>query len=167
MATQVSIVTFDLAIRKVGVKTFELAGQNYHPIYILGPYRLLIVSGGSIVAFIWTIIPFPITERSQMRRDLGSSIYLLARYYNCVQSQIRARFQGTEGDTKDPHSPGQILSAQELIMFAQEAFLLGELRAHSALTGWDVTIGGKFPKNKFDEIIQDTQSLLHHFACLA
>lgn len=167
MTTQVSILTLDLAIRKVGAEVFAIAGIPYHPIYILAPYRLLCVTGGSIVAFIWTIIPFPITERSQLRRDLGTSTYLLAKYYNCVQSLIRARFQGTEGDPDMPHSPGQIMSSNELKMFAEEALLLGQLREHSTLSAFDVTIGGKFPQGKFDEIIQDTQNLLHHFACLA
>lgn len=167
MTTQVSILTLDLAIHKIGMESFKIAGIPYHPIYILAPYRLLCVTGGCIVAFIWTIIPFPITERSQLRRDLGASIYLLATYYNCVQSLIRARFQGTEGEPNMLHSPGKVLSSNELKMFAEEALLLNQLREHSTLSAWDVTIGGKFPQDKFDEIIQDTQNLLHHFACLA
>ena len=56
--------------------------QAYYPVWELGLIRLATVLGGLFVAWVWTIIPYPITEHSQLRKNLGSSLYLLANYYS-------------------------------------------------------------------------------------
>lgn len=163
MVTQVLIVGYELEVRKVGLQRATSNGQPYYPIYLLAPYRLACVAGGMLVAFIWTFFPYPITARSQLRKDLGASLYLLANFYSCVHTTIGIRFQGAEGDMDLKDSPGRQLEKARGKVFAKELILLARLREHSAFTAWEPTFGGKFPKQQYDEIIEQVQKSGHSF----
>ena len=106
------------------------------------------------VAFIWTFFPYPLTARSQLRQDLGVSLYLLANFYSIVHTTFGLRIKGTEGDMESKESPGQKLQKARSKVYAKELVLLAGLRQHSAFTAWEPTIGGKFPKEHYDTIIQ-------------
>ena len=141
----------------VGRSHFQAAtssGQPYYPIYLLAPYRLACVSGGMLVAFIWTFFPYPLTARSQLRQDLGVSLYLLANFYSIVHTTIGLRIKGTEGDTESKESPGGKLRRAREKVYVKELTLLAGLRQHSSFTAWEPTFGGKFPKQEYDTIIQ-------------
>ena len=103
IVTQILIVSYELQVRKVGVAASIRTGQKILPVsvsrgvndnmlilsigfYELAPYRLACVAGGCFVAFIWTIFPYPLSDRSWLRKDLGSTLYLLANYYAVVHS---------------------------------------------------------------------------------
>lgn len=109
------------------------------------------------VAFIWTFFPFPITERSQLRKDLGASLYLLANFYSIVHITVRTRIRGEEGDPSDKLSPGNKLDKARTKVYAKQLLLLGGLRQHSEFTSWEPTFGGKFPKAQYDTIIDEVQ----------
>ena len=166
MVTQIITLGYALQVNLIGVKRSEVNGQIYHPIYVLAPYRLASVAAGSLIAYIWTIFPYPITDRSKLRKDLGTSIYALAKYYACVHAQIVARFQNLEGDPNMPSSLGKQLTKSENEIFNDVLALLQELRMHSSLTTWELVMGGKFPQETFHSIIDGTQSLLTHFALM-
>lgn len=75
IVTQVLIVGYELQVKKIGQKAAAAGGQPYYPIYILAPYRLAAVAGGSLVAFIWTSFPYPITDRYvSLPKWLGSCL---------------------------------------------------------------------------------------------
>lgn len=132
-------------------------GQPYYPVYLLAPYRLACVSGGMFVAFFWTFFPYPLTARSQLRKDLGVSLYLLANFYSIVHTTVGLRIKGTEGDLESKHSPGRRLEKARREVYVKELALLAGLRQHSAFTAWEPTFGGKFPRAQYDIIIQETQ----------
>ena len=110
-----------------------------------------------LVAFIWTFFPFPLTARSQLRKDLGASLYLLANYYSCVHTTVRMRLDGSGGNPQDKTSPERRLDKARAQVFTKELALLAGLRQHSAFTKWEPTLGGKFPRQKYDTIIQEVQ----------
>lgn len=167
MVTQVLIVGYELQVRKVGKMVATSNGQPYYPIYLLAPYRLAVVSGGMAVAFIWTFFPYPLTARSQLRKDLGVSLYLLAQFYGCVHTTIRMRLGGEEGDMTDKGSPGRRLQKAREGLFTKELVLLAGLRQHSAFTVWEPTFGGKFPRKQYDAIIQGVQNILNYMALIS
>ena len=109
------------------------------------------------VAFIWTFFPYPITERSQLRKELGASLYLLANFYSLVHTTVRTRLRGEEGDLNEKSSPGNKLDKARTKVFAKQMTLLGGLRDHSSYTSWEPTFGGKFPKVQYDIIIEKVQ----------
>ena len=139
------------------VQVAERSGQPAYPLYELAPYRLACVAGGIFVAFIWTFFPYPLTARSQLRRDLGTSLYLLAKYYSCVHTTVDMRLIGSEGDPDDKESPGRRLDKARKAVFTKELALLAGLRQHLAFTAWEPTLGGKFPRSQYDAIIQEVQ----------
>jgi hypothetical protein len=80
--SKVLIIGYELEVRRLGVAVATSNGQPYYPIYLLAPYRLATVAGGCLVAWIWSYIPYPITAKSVLRRQLGESIYLLASKFH-------------------------------------------------------------------------------------
>lgn len=109
------------------------------------------------VAFFWTFFPYPLTARSQLRKDLGVSLYLLANFYSIVHTTVGLRLTGREGDLTSKHSPGSRLEKARREVYVKELTLLGGLRQHSAFTAWEPNFGGRFPKEQYDAIIQQVQ----------
>lgn len=98
------------------------------------------------MAFVWTIFPYPLSDRSWLRQDLGSTLYLLANYYSIVHSTIGARMHNTEGDMGSKSSPGRRLEKVRHRVFGKLMLLLPSLTQHSEWQKWELTIGGKFPR---------------------
>lgn len=167
MVTQVLIVGYELQVRKVGEKVATSNGQPAYPIYELAPYRLACVAGGMLVAFIWTFFPYPLTARSQLRKDLGASLYVLASFYSCVHTTVHMRLTGSEGDMDVKTSPGRMLEKARHKLFTQELALLAGLRQHSAFTAWEPSFGGKFPRQQYDTIIQGVQNILDYMSLIS
>jgi hypothetical protein len=166
MVTQIITLGYALQVNLIGIKPSEVNGQIYHPVYILAPYRLASVAAGSLIVYIWTIFPYPITDRSKLRKDLGTSIYALAKYYSCVHAQIVARFQLLEGDANMPSSLGSQLIKSEKELFNNVLASIRGLRTESSFATWEL-VGGKFPQKTFHSIIDGTESLLTHFALMS
>lgn len=155
----ISIVTttltigYELEVRKLGIKVATSNGQSYLPIYELAPYRLATVAGGLLVAFIWTIIPYPITEHSALREDLAKSIYLVANFYSVIHETVNARIRRDEGDLSDKMGPGYRLQKARLKVFSKTSLVITSLKQHLNFLKWEIPIGGKFPKKQYAEII--------------
>lgn len=127
IVTQVLIIGYELQVRKIGIALAASSGQPFYPIYELAPYRLACVAGGSFVAFIWTVFPYPISDRSWMRKDLGTTMKLLANYYSVVHSSIGARIHGTDGEVGDKNSPGRVLEKMRHRIFGKLMMILPAL----------------------------------------
>lgn len=151
--TQVLIIGYELQTRKIGLAAATRTGQPFYPSYELAPYRLACVAGGSFVAFIWTIFPYPVSDRSWIRRDLGLTLYLLACYHSVVQSTIESRMAGTEGSVELKTSPGRQLEKTRQKIFAKLMMLLPSLRQHADWQRWEFSLGGKFPRETYDGIM--------------
>ncbi|KIM93313.1 hypothetical protein OIDMADRAFT_35813 [Oidiodendron maius Zn] len=167
MVTQVLIVGYGLQVNKIGIAASELTLQLYKPTYILAPYRLATTAAGALITFVWTIFPYPVTDRTQLRHDLGNSMYVLAKYYACVYAQIVARLEGTEGDPASYNSIGSELARSERVLFGEVLALLQSIRADSMFTAYEITLGGKFPHATFESIVKGTRNLLGHFALMS
>lgn len=151
--TEVLIIGYELQVRRIGIAAAAKTGQPYYPIFELAPYRLACVAGGSLVSFIWTVFPFPLSDRSWLRRDLGSTLYLLANYYSVIHSTIRSRVNNTEGDMESKTSPGRRLEKARHKIFAKLLMLLPALKQHAEWQKWEANIGGKFPRETYEGII--------------
>ncbi|KAK9376334.1 uncharacterized protein V1513DRAFT_440036 [Lipomyces chichibuensis] len=167
MFTQVLIIGYELEVRKIGVAVATSNGQLYYPIYLLAPYRLATVAGGCLVAWIWSYIPYPITDKSLLRRQLGESIYLLANFYSIVHVTIKSRLEGTGGDPQDNNSPEKRLEKARTKILVKQMKILAQLRRHSAFTKFEPTLGGKFPKAIYDSIIQEVQNIMSYMSLLS
>ncbi|CZR54877.1 uncharacterized protein PAC_04761 [Phialocephala subalpina] len=161
MVTVVLIVGYELQVKQIGIPLSTSNGQVYHPLYELAPYRLAAVLGGVGVAFFFTYFPSVVTARTQLRTDLGSSLYLLSNYYSCIYQTVNHRIRSAEGDPNDENSPGRKLEKARTRLFAKELILLQGMRHHAAFTSWELSIGGKFPRTSYDKLIHHTQNIIH------
>ncbi len=153
IVTQVLIIAYELEVRKIGVAAAQSVGQRYYPTYELAPYRLLTVAGGSLVAFFWTVFPRPMTDRAWLRRDLSATMYVLANYFSVINETLRTALHGTGGAADVPGTPAYRLMKIRQKLFSKLMLLLPSLQLHSDWQKWEPTIGGKFPRSKYEEII--------------
>jgi len=161
------ILGYELQVRKIGIQTATSNGQAYFPIYELAPIRLATVVGGLALAWFWTIFPYPISEHSQVRQNLGKSLYLLANYYSVLHETVNVRLRGAEGDRKSKDSPGVKLDKARLTVFTKCNVLLAGLRAQSAFVKFDIPIGGRFPRETYQEIVGQMQSALNFMSLVS
>ena len=129
--TNTLIIGYELQTDKIGIAQSESNGQTYYPIYTLAPYRLATVCAGLFVAWVWTIFPYPISEHSELRGKLGSSLYLLANYYSVVTETVKVRVRGDDLDMTDKNSPARRLEKMRQTVLSKSMLLLQALRTHS------------------------------------
>ncbi|KAF2138664.1 uncharacterized protein K452DRAFT_233796 [Aplosporella prunicola CBS 121167] len=165
--TLTMIIGYELEVRKIGKAVASTNGQPFYPIYLLAPYRLAAVSGGLAVAFIWTFFPFPLSEHSQLRNKLGASLYLLARYYSVVHETFRVRIRGAEGDMALKKSPGRRMQKARFKIYTKQIMLLTNLRTISDFQKWEVPIGGKFPREKYNNLIGCVENIIRYMSLSA
>jgi uncharacterized membrane protein YccC len=157
IVTMTLIIGYELEVRKIGEQAATASGQPFYPIYILGPYRLAAVACGLLVAFIWTIFPFPISEHSLLRENLGAVLYLLANYYSIIHETVAARTRGDERAVTGTTSAGRRLEKARHKVFSKQILMLNNLQTYSAFLKWEIPIGGRFPKLQYEIIIACTQ----------
>lgn len=129
--------------------------------YIFGPYKLAAVAVACGFMVFWTAFPWTNTAKHKMRRMLGHSIFVLAEFYSATHTNSALWFSKGLGDgLQDPE--GLLRQLEEVIgcLFRKEMRLLDELRTYSYFSKFEPTIGGKFPKKIYDDIISQVQSSL-------
>lgn len=159
MVTVNLIVGYELQVQKIGISQSISNGQSYHPLYELAPFRLATVAAGVGVAFLFTYFPSVVTARNQLRKTLGSSLYLLSHYYSSVHETVVLRIRGAEGKLTDKGSLGRRLEKARTRIFVKELVLLQGMEKHIQFIAWEPTFGGKFPLSSYKKLIHHTQKL--------
>ncbi|ORY68434.1 uncharacterized protein BCR38DRAFT_423239 [Pseudomassariella vexata] len=153
MITHVLIIGYELQVVKIGIDASESSNQPFYPVYELAPYRLATVAAGCLVAFIWTIFPTPLTERGFLRRDLASTMYLLASYHSVVNESLKAKMRNDAGDPGLKTTPAHRLAKHRHHIFGKLMLILPALKSHANFQRWEPTIGGRFPRELYEDII--------------
>ena len=153
----ITLIGYELEAKKIGEAAISASGQSYLGIVVFGPAILATAIAGLFVAFVWAIFPYPITEHSILRRDLGGSLYMLGNYYSTVHETMSARIRGDERDMAGKHSPGRRLQKARMKVYNKQMLLLSNMKVYSTFTKWEILMGGRFPKKKYDDIINSTE----------
>ena len=95
----------ELQVRRLGVKAVEAKGQAIYSPYVLFPYRMAIVTLGILVAYIWTLLPFPLTDHHELRRCLAASLLSLAKLHLVVGENVKTRILGSSDHSSESYSP--------------------------------------------------------------
>ncbi|OBT92362.1 hypothetical protein VE01_09371 [Pseudogymnoascus verrucosus] len=161
------IIGYELQVRKLGLEVATSNGQPYYPIYLFAPYKLAAVAAGCAISFFWAIFPYPITAKSKVRKLLGRSLFVLAKFYSAMHTTIELWMSDELGDIQNRHSPSFKLQAARHELFQEEMLLLNSLRVHSHFTTFEPAIGGKFPKQVYDSIILEIQRILTNMSLMA
>ncbi|EMC94785.1 hypothetical protein BAUCODRAFT_124379 [Baudoinia panamericana UAMH 10762] len=166
LVTAVLIIGYELQVQKIGVAASLSSGQPVYPTYVLAPYRLATILGGLFVAFFWTIFPYPVSETSEMRKDLGAALYLLANFYSVVRETLTSRIRGTDGDVKVKGTHAYQLNEAFDTVVSKLLSLLTNLRTNAAFSKFQVRIGGRFPIEEYEGLIETCQHMLQHLALI-
>jgi len=165
--TMTLIIGYELQVLKIGEATATSNGQAFYPVYELGPIRLATVIGGLFLGWVWTVFPFPVSEHGEQRKSLGSSLYLLANYYSVLHETVRARLRGLDDDPTIKGSVAQRLEKARRTIFGKCNLVLSGMRARAAFIRFDIPVGGKFPRKKYEDIIEQMQSTLNFMALVS
>lgn len=167
VVTQVMIVGYELQVEKIGRAAAERTGQPVYEIYLLGPYRLACVAGGCLVAFIWTIFPSPLTDRTWLRRDLSATLYLVANYSSIINSTLQTKLSEQAGDVNIKGTPAHQLFKFRSKIFGKLMMLIPSMSQHSEWQKWEPTIGGRFPREVYDEIILRSNRIVAYLTLMS
>ncbi|KMQ41869.1 Brefeldin A sensitivity protein-related, domain of unknown function DUF2421 [Trichophyton rubrum] len=154
------IIAFELLSRKLGIEKVESSGLPYYPVYLFGPYRCVAVIVACAISYFWVVFPSPTSAGSRVRKTLGRSLFVLANFYSCMHTSIEVWINQEQGDINDNQSPGQLLDRARTKLLAEEMALLKSLTMFSDFTRYEPPIGGRFPKETYDNIISAIQAIL-------
>lgn len=118
------------------------------------------MAGGCLVAFIWTIFPSPLSDRTLLRRDLSTTLYLLANYFGVISSMLKSNVNGTAGDVNIPGTPAHQLYKVGRKIFGKLMLLIPSMSEHSEGQKWEPAIGGKFPREAYEDIIKRSTRIM-------
>lgn len=141
--------------------------DNVCRIYLLGPHRLACVAGGCLVAFIWTIFPSPLTDRTWLRRDLSATLYLVANYSSIINSTLQTKLSEQAGDVNIKGTPAHQLFKFRSKIFGKLMMLIPSMSQHSEWQKWEPTIGGRFPREVYDEIILRSNRIVAYLTLMS
>ena len=134
---------------------------------MLAPYRLACDAGGSLVAFFWTIFPSPLTDRAWLWRDLSATVYLVANYFGVINSTLQMSLNDRAGDIKIPGTPAHHLCKTGRKLFDKVMMLLPSMSQHTEWQKWEPTIGGKFPREAYEEIILSSTIIMGYLTLIS
>lgn len=140
MCAAIIMIGNELSVRKLNPEMVEELNQALFPSYILFPFRLAIVFLGIITAYFYTVFPGARSEHAELRRKIASTIYALANYQAMVRQRVTKNLEGTPTISTSDH-------ARQLVKVISEA------RAVINLLDWEVTLGGKFPKEQYVALV--------------
>lgn len=82
---------------------------------------------------------------------------MLANYYSVIYTTMRATMKGDLGDADTAGSPAHKLFRVRRKLFGKLTLLLPSLRAHAGFQRFEPTLGGEFPADLYQDIIQRSQ----------
>jgi hypothetical protein len=112
---------------------------------------LLAVTTGCFSAFIWTIFPGAARDRSELRKGLGTSLYILANYYSCIKAAFQLKLNETES-AQTFHISHQRLTHVRRHLYIRQIAISERLNENRSYQNWELNLGGKFPRKTYDDI---------------
>ncbi|KAI5461937.1 hypothetical protein BGZ63DRAFT_485166 [Mariannaea sp. PMI_226] len=164
--TQIIIIGYELQVRQLGKSVATASGQPYYPIYLLAPYRLAVVTAGSLIAFFWTIFPSPMTDRTWLRQELSTALYLLASYCSVLTSTMKSQVEATAGQIKSETCPVSNLAKARRTIFIRFVRFMSSIKSHIMWQQWEPTIGGQFPVEAYQEIIMHSERVMGYLTLI-
>ena len=134
---------------------------------LLAPYRALVVAIGSGIAFFWTIFPYPITERHVMRQETAAALDDLIVYHDCCQAAIRLKLRGVDKDHGNEQEESRQLHKLQAHAFDSLQRLIMSLRTRLQFQKYELSVGGRFPSERYAAILGRITSLFEYATQMA
>ena len=151
--TEVLSIGYETQVNKIGVEAATSAGVIYYKPYSVVAVRVACVLWGTCASIFFTYLPYPITARGILRKNMAAVMHLVGNYHTVVHTTLKARLRGTEGDMTDKESRGHLLSRTRRAMFNKTMVLNSSVKHNVYLQKYEPTLGGKFPVAIFSDIL--------------
>ena len=127
----------------------------YLPVYKLGPFRILVTFIGVVLAFIFTVFPYPVTSRDLLRQDVAQQFHLLSKMYSLTQARLNAAVcSNTRAIQHLRKSMGEV----SLKCIGVQARSSDNLMYAS----WEPNLRYRFPKGIYSELLSSLQRYPFH-----
>lgn len=161
LITEVLSIGYELQVAKIGVPAATAGGTFFFPPTYVAAMRVACVLWGTCASIFFTYLPYPITARGLLRKDMAVIMQLLANYHAVVHATIKARLSENEGDIDDEHSRGRVLSYARKAMFNKIMVLSSSAKHNVYLQKYEPSLGGRFPVAIFADILSQLAVLVH------
>lgn len=94
--------------------------------------------------------PYPISESSELRKDLGASLYLLSNFYSIVHESVQSRIKGTDGAVTVKGTHAYHLEKARNQVFSKLLLLLTSLKQNKEFSKFQLRVGGHFPREHYE-----------------
>ena len=98
--------------------------------------------------------PYPISESSLLRKDLGASLYLLSNFYSIVHETVQSRVKGTDGDALVKGTHAYNLEKARNTVFSKLLLLLTNLKTNAEFSKFQLRVGGRFPRENYEGCVK-------------
>ena len=150
------LIGYELESERIGQAAVEATGQPYYSPYILSWIRLLIVVAGLIIAYFWTMFPYPVLEQTELRQELSKALFTLAQLHMQTYFAVNARMQGRV-ETGDVTA--EMLDDESVAVSRTLIATTGQLRVLLGNTRYQIQVGGRFPHETYAKLIDTVDSL--------
>lgn len=153
LITEVLSIGYLTQVNKIGVEAATAGGVIYYKPYEVCAVRVACVLWGTLASMFFTYLPYPITARGLLRKELAKSIHLVANYNTIVQHSLTARLRSKEGDAYNKQSRGYAMSRTRKAIFNKTMALNASVKHSLYLQKYEPTIGGRFPVSIYSGIL--------------
>lgn len=160
------VIGYELQVRKIGPVASAAIGQSVLSINLLGGYRILCILAALAIAFIFTIFPYPMSTRTLIRKEVSSSLYMLARYYVNAIRIVRLRTQISDGEHHSRDAGIKRAQKHADRMLAQSLTTYDGLRKNLVFTVWEPSLRGRFPCATYGEIINCANNITNYISII-
>lgn len=129
----------------------EQSGQQYFPVYVLAPFRIIVTFIGVVLAFIFTIFPYPVTSRDILRQDIARQFQLLLRMTSLTEERMR---EAVNSDVlKESQAMRELMWKVGSKCIAVHTRCIENLRYSS----WEPNLQHRFPKKVYSDLLSSMQ----------
>ena len=90
-----------------------------------------------------------VSETTELRNDLSSSMFLLSAFYENVHQTVKANVGGKGGNVSRKGTHAYNLEKARQALFGKLVIVLNNLRTNSEFSQFQLRIGGKFPRQEY------------------
>jgi hypothetical protein len=112
---------------------------------------MLVTLLGVLLAFFFTIFPFPVTSRSILRQDVARQFHLLSNIYSFTQTRLGLAV--TSEGSADSSGLRDLMGKAAFRSIA----LQGRCRENLGYTAWEPSFQTRFPTETYSELLDSMQ----------
>lgn len=153
LITEVLSIGYELQTKKIGLAEATASGTKVFAPYYVAAVRVACVLWGTSASIIFTYLPYPITARGIMRKEMAIIMQLIANYHAVLHATIRDRLRGNEGNINENKIQGRVMAHTRKAIFNKILVLSSSVQHNVYLQKYEPSLGGRFPVAIFDDIL--------------